>query len=225
MEIIDPKIEPSWKAVLTNAFQTPTFIELKAFLLSEKQAGKLIYPSGSNIFKAFDCCPFDQVKVVILGQDPYHGPRQAHGLSFSVPEGVPIPPSLLNIFKEINQSMPYSCLPSGNLTRWAEQGVLLLNAILTVEAGKAGSHRNKGWEMFTDEVLRQLNQHRTSIVYLFWGSYARAKASLIDKTNNLVLESVHPSPLSAYQGFIGNNHFVLANKYLTSIGKKPIDWR
>lgn len=225
MEQINPKIEASWKLVLENAFNQPTFQTLKAFLLTEKQAGKVIYPSGSSIFKAFNHCPFEKVRVVILGQDPYHGIGQAHGLSFSVPEGVAPPPSLQNIFKEINRSLGIQCLTSGDLSRWANQGVLLLNAILTVEAGKAGSHRNQGWETFTDEVLMQLNKRKQGLVYMLWGNYARSKARFLDAQNNLILESVHPSPLSAYQGFIGNNHFLLANNYLAESGFETIDWR
>lgn len=225
MESVNPKIEESWKLALANAFNSASFHALKSFLAKEKQAGKHIYPNGSSIFKAFNTCPFDEVRVVILGQDPYHGPNQAHGLSFSVPDGVSHPPSLQNIFKEINRSLKQPCLPSGDLSRWATQGVLLLNAILTVEAGKAGSHRNQGWEEFTDEVLIQLNQKRKGIVYMLWGNYARSKARLLNRENNLVLESVHPSPLSAYQGFIGNNHFVLANEYLIKHEQQPIDWK
>lgn len=225
MDQVNPKIEESWKQVLEHAFSQPSFQTLKSFLLSERRSGKIIFPSGGNIFKAFNSCPFEAVKVVILGQDPYHGVGQAHGLSFSVPEGVQPPPSLQNIFKEISRSLSIPCLHSGDLTRWANQGVLLLNAILTVEAGNAGSHRNRGWENFTDEVLIQLNQNRKGLVYMLWGNYARSKARLIDAKNNLVLESVHPSPLSAYQGFIGNNHFVLANEYLSKHGFQTIDWR
>lgn len=210
---------------LEKAFHHTSFLSLKSFLLSEKQACKVILPAGSKIFHAFDCCPLDKVKVVILGQDPYHGPGQAHGLSFSVPDGVSAPPSLQNIMKEITRSTGVACLPSGDLTRWAKQGVLLLNAILTVEAGKAGSHRNQGWELFTDEVLRQVNNRGKNVVFLLWGNYARSKANLIDAEKHLVLQSVHPSPLSAYQGFIGNNHFLLANNYLIEHGLNPIDWK
>ena len=181
-------------------------------------------PPAKLIFNAFDSCPFDKVKVVILGQDPYHGVGQAHGLCFSVPEGVEVPPSLVNIFKEINRSLGKPIPQSGNLSRWAEQGVLLLNATLTVRAHQAGSHQGKGWEAFTDAAIKALAEEKENLVFILWGNYAQQKAAFVNPTKHLILKSVHPSPLSAFRGFIGNNHFVLANEYLKKHGKEEINW-
>ena len=197
---------------------------LKQFLQREKQAGKMIYPEGSLIFNALNTTALEQVKVVILGQDPYHGPNQAHGLSFSVKPGVKIPPSLLNIYKEIQQAFDAPIPTHGCLQYWAEQGVLLLNATLTVEHGKAGSHQNKGWELFTDQVIEVINTDCSSVVFLLWGSYAQKKGRLIDARKHYILKSPHPSPLSAHRGFFGNNHFQLTNEWLCSRGMSPIDW-
>ena len=198
--------------------------QLRAFLLAEKQQGKVVYPPGQLIFNAFEHTPFDQVKVVILGQDPYHGPGQAHGLCFSVPEGVKPPPSLVNIFKEIERDLAKPVSKNGNLEHWADQGVLLLNATLTVQAGLAGSHQGKGWEQFTDAVIDQLNRQRDGLVFMLWGSYAQKKGALIDRQRHLVLTAPHPSPLSAHRGFIGCGHFSRANNWLSERGQAPIDW-
>lgn len=218
------KIDPSWFAVLQPQFEAPYFAELKDFLVAER-AQHTCYPPGSKIFNAFDSTPFDKVKVVILGQDPYHEPGQAMGLCFSVPQGIQVPPSLVNIIKEINTDLgtqiPVTC---GDLSGWAEQGVLLLNATLTVRAHQAGSHQRHGWETFTDAAIQALSQQRTGIVFLLWGSYAIAKRALIDQTKHLVLTAPHPSPLSAYRGFFGCRHFSQANAYLQSHGQQPIDW-
>ena len=218
------KIDPSWFAVLRTQFEAPYFAELKQFLVAERQQ-HTCYPPGSKIFNAFNTTPFDQVKVVILGQDPYHEPGQAMGLCFSVPQGIQVPPSLVNIIKEINDDLgtriPTSC---GDLSSWAEQGVLLLNATLTVRAHQAGSHQRHGWETFTDAAIQALSQRRTGLVFLLWGGYAIAKKSLIDTTKHLVLTAPHPSPLSAYRGFFGCRHFSQCNKFLTQQGKEPIDW-
>lgn len=218
------KLEASWKAVLADVFTTPHMAALKAFLQTEKAAGKVIYPRGSLIFNAMNSTPFDQVKVVILGQDPYHGPGQAHGLSFSVPEGVAPPPSLVNIFKEIEQDLGSPAPKSGCLQRWADQGVLLLNSVLTVEQHKAASHKDRGWEEFTDAIIDALNQQREQLVFLLWGSYAQKKGKFIDRERHLVLKSPHPSPLSAHRGFFGNRHFSQANAYLQANGIEPITW-
>ena len=218
------KLEPSWKAVLANVFATPSMAALKAFLQTEKAAGKVIYPRGSLIFNAMNSTPFDQVKVVILGQDPYHGPGQAHGLSFSVPEGVAPPPSLVNIFKEIEQDLGSPPPSHGCLQGWADQGVLLLNSVLTVEQHKAASHKGRGWEEFTDAIIDALNQQRENLVFLLWGSYAQKKGKFIDRERHLVLKSPHPSPLSAHRGFFGNQHFSKANAYLQDNGLEPIAW-
>lgn len=218
------KLEPSWKAVLEDVFATPYMQELKQFLKAEKAAGKTIYPRGSLMFNAMDSTPFEQVKVVILGQDPYHGPRQAHGLCFSVPEGVAPPPSLINIFKEIEQDLGTKPPRHGCLQSWADQGVLLLNSVLTVEQHKAASHRGKGWEQFTDAIISALNQQRENLVFLLWGSYAQQKGKIIDRRRHLVLTSPHPSPLSAHRGFFGNQHFSKANAYLQKNGIEPISW-
>jgi uracil-DNA glycosylase len=220
---MEVKIEQSWKAALKEEFTSSYFLELTEFVRSQYAQNK-IFPAGKDIFNAFDCCPFDSVKVVIIGQDPYHNVGQAHGLCFSVNDGIEFPPSLVNIFKEIERDLQIKMPLSGNLTRWAEQGVLLLNATLTVEAHKAGSHQGKGWEKFTDAAIRALNEKREGIVYLLWGNYAQQKASFVDQSRNLVLKSVHPSPLSAYRGFIGCGHFSATNQYLKLNNKSEINW-
>ncbi|MEM6503261.1 MAG: uracil-DNA glycosylase [Cyanobacteria bacterium P01_C01_bin.89] len=218
------KLEPSWKGVLEAVFATPNMMALKTFLKNEKAAGKTIYPRGSLIFNAMNSTPFDQVKVVILGQDPYHGPGQAHGLSFSVPEGVQQPPSLVNIFKEIEQDLGIKPPRHGCLQSWADQGVLLLNSVLTVEKHKAASHKGQGWEEFTDAIIDALNNQREHVVFMLWGSYAKKKGKFIDRDRHLVLTSPHPSPLSAHRGFFGNGHFSKANAYLQENGIDPISW-
>jgi len=218
------KIEPSWKQHLLPEFQQPYMQALREFLLEQKKAGKVIFPKGDEYFNAFNLTPFDQVKVVIIGQDPYHGPGQAHGLCFSVQDGVALPPSLQNIYKEIHADLGLPIPKTGNLAHWAEQGVLLLNAVLTVEQSKAAAHQGKGWELFTDAAIRELNEQREGIVFLLWGSYAQKKGQIIDPKKHCVLKTVHPSPLSAYRGFFGCKHFSKANTYLESIGAKPIDW-
>jgi uracil-DNA glycosylase len=220
---MDVKIESGWKEALAEEFEKDYFRELTAFVRREYREGT-IYPPAGEIFRAFDCCPFERVKVVILGQDPYHEPGQAHGLCFSVREGVAFPPSLVNIFKEIANDVGSPVPPNGDLTRWAVQGVLLLNATLTVKAHQAGSHQNRGWETFTDAVIRRLAASRDHIVYLLWGAYAQNKCAIIPAKRNLILRSVHPSPLSAYRGFFGNKHFSQANDYLIACGKTPIAW-
>ncbi len=220
---MDVRIEESWKNVLKSEFEKDYFKSLAEFVRREYQT-KQIYPPAKLIFNAFDECPFDQVKVVILGQDPYHGYGEAHGLCFSVPDNVKTPPSLMNIFKEIEQSLGIKIPTNGNLTRWAKQGVLLLNATLTVEANKAGSHQNRGWEEFTDAVVRLIAEKKSNVVFMLWGAYAQKKASFVDKNKHLLLKSVHPSPLAAYRGFFGNNHFVKANKYLEKNDIAPIQW-
>ncbi|MBQ5573023.1 MAG: uracil-DNA glycosylase [Bacteroidaceae bacterium] len=217
------KIEESWEKVLQPDFDKPYFKELTDFVRSE-YATTTIYPPASLIFNAFNLCPFDKVKVVIIGQDPYHGPGQAHGLCFSVNDGIQFPPSLQNIFKEIKSDLDIPIPTSGNLTRWAEQGVLLLNATLTVRAHNAGSHQKKGWETFTDSVIRILAEQKENLVFILWGAYAQKKGAFIDKNRHLVLSSAHPSPLSAYNGFFGNHHFSLTNKWLTEHNLKAIDW-
>ncbi|MDR2145118.1 MAG: uracil-DNA glycosylase [Tannerella sp.] len=220
---MDVKIEQTWKACLNEEFQKSYFIQLTDFVRNDYKA-ETIYPPASLIFNAFNLCPFDKVKVVLLGQDPYHEPGQAHGLCFSVRAGVPFPPSLRNIFKEIHDDLGKPVPQSGDLTRWAEQGVLLLNATLTVKAHYAGSHQGKGWETFTDAVIRKLTSERKNLVYILWGSYAQRKGEMIDSTQNLVLQSPHPSPLSASRGFFGNKHFSKANDYLEKTGQTPIEW-
>lgn len=220
---MDVKIEESWKEQLIDEFDKDYFVELTDFVRNEYRT-KQIFPPAKLIFNAFEHTPFDKVKVVILGQDPYHNDGQAHGLSFSVPDGMPAPPSLVNIFKEINRDMGIPVPRSGNLTRWANQGVLLLNATLTVQAHMAGSHQKKGWEAFTDAAIHKLAEGRENIVFILWGAYAQKKAAFIDANKHLVLRSVHPSPLSAHNGFFGNNHFSEANKYLKSKGIEPIEW-
>lgn len=219
------KLHPSWLTHLGGEFDQPYMVQLKTFLEQEKQAGKTIYPKGSLIFNALNATPLDQVKIVILGQDPYHGPDQAHGLCFSVLPGVRFPPSLRNIFKELNQSMGMAMPQHGCLQSWAEQGVLLLNATLTVEQGNAGSHQGKGWEEFTDRVIATVNEQCQDVVFLLWGSYAQKKGSIIDTNKHYVLKSPHPSPLSAHRGFFGNQHFIKANEWLKEKGKSLVDWR
>jgi uracil-DNA glycosylase len=221
---MDVKIEPGWKSKLFTEFEKEYFTRLAGFIKQEYHIAT-VYPPGSLIFNAFDVCPFEKVKAVIIGQDPYHGPGQAHGLCFSVREGVEFPPSLINIFKEIESDLGIPQPFSGNLTRWARQGVLLLNATLTVRAHLAGSHQKKGWEEFTDYVIRVLNNEKSHIVFFLWGAYAQKKGESIDRSKHLVLESVHPSPLSAPRGFFGNKHFSKCNDYLVRNGIEPIDWR
>jgi len=221
---MDIKIETSWKQRLQPEFEKEYFASLVSFVKEEYKT-KTIYPPGALIFNAFNLCPFDNVKAVIIGQDPYHGEGQAHGLCFSVRDGVAFPPSLINIFREIESDMGYKPLPTGNLERWARQGVLLLNATLTVRAHMAGSHQRKGWEEFTDSAITALNNDKENLVFFLWGAYAQKKGASIDRSKHLVLESVHPSPLSAYNGFFGNRHFSRCNEYLISKGIKPIDWR
>lgn len=213
-------IESGWKNQLKDEFDKPYFKSLVEFVKTEYQT-KTIFPPGKQIFNAYDSCPFDRVKVVILGQDPYHGPGQAHGLSFSVPEGVMVPPSLVNIYKEIKADLGTPIPKSGNLERWANQGVLLLNATLTVRAHQAGSHQGKGWDEFTDATIRALASEREGLVFMLWGSYAQKKGAFIDQSKHLVLKAPHPSPLSAHRGFLGCKHFSKANEYL---GNNTIDW-
>jgi uracil-DNA glycosylase len=217
------KIEPSWKEQLNEEFDKEYFIQLTDFVRKEYST-KQVFPSANNIFNAFELCPFDQVKVVIIGQDPYHGIGQAHGLCFSVDDGIAFPPSLLNIFKEIERDLAKPLPKTGNLSQWAKQGVLLLNATLTVEAHKAGSHQGKGWEKFTDAVIRKISDEKDHVVFMLWGNYAQQKGAFIDTSKHLVLKTVHPSPLSAYRGFIGCSHFSLANTYLNSHGLNSITW-
>lgn len=219
------ELHPSWQAVLGSELEQPYMHNLREFLKAEKAAGKVIFPPGPQIFNAFNHTPFQQVRVVIIGQDPYHGPGQAHGLSFSVQPGVKIPPSLVNIFKEIEGDLGLRMSGSGDLTPWADQGVLLLNATLTVEQANAGSHQGKGWEQFTDVAIRALNEQREGLVFVLWGSYAQKKGAVIDPQKHLVLKSVHPSPLSAHRGFFGNRQFSRINDYLISRGEAPIQWQ
>ena len=218
-------LETSWKTHLLPEFSQPYMLALRQFLRDEKVAGKVIYPPGGQIFNALDSTPLPQVKVVILGQDPYHGPGQAHGLCFSVAPGVPAPPSLKNIFKELQRDLGLPVPNHGCLQRWAEQGVLLLNTSLTVEQGQAGSHASKGWQTFTDRIIELVNQECQGVVFLLWGAHAQSKRKLIDASKHQVLCSAHPSPLSAHRGFLGNGHFSAANAYLQQQGKSPIDWR
>ena len=220
---MDIKIEASWKAHLKEEFEKPYFADLTSFVKSEYTTQK-VYPPGKLIFNAFEKCPFDKVKEVILGQDPYHEPGQAHGLCFSVPDGVNPPPSLQNIFKEIKNDLEIPIPKSGNLERWAEQGVFLLNATLTVRAHQAGSHQKKGWETFTDNVIHLLSNSADHLVFVLWGAYAQRKGELINSNKHLILSSVHPSPLSAHRGFFGNHQFSKANEYLINHGKEPIKW-
>ncbi len=220
---INPLLEESWKNILLEEFSKPYFFALKSFLQAEKKRFT-VYPSGSQMFAAFQHTPFHQVKAVILGQDPYHGPGQAHGLCFSVPGGVPPPPSLKNIFKELKSDLDLPVPSHGNLTAWADQGVLLLNASLSVRANEAGSHQGKGWEIFTDKVIATLSEQREHLVFLLWGNYAMAKRSLIDGNKHLILTAAHPSPLSVTRGFFGCRHFSKTNEYLQRNGKEPINW-
>ena len=218
------KLEPSWKAHVGDYLRSEPMQALSAFLRERRAKGARIYPPASRIFAAFDATPFDAVKVVILGQDPYHGPGQAHGLCFSVLPGVPVPPSLDNIFKEIQRDLGIARPDHGCLTPWARRGVLLLNAVLTVEDGRAGAHQGKGWEGFTDHVVDTLNREREGLVFLLWGSYAQAKGKVIDPRRHRVLKAPHPSPLSAHRGFLGCGHFSATNQYLAQHGQTPIDW-
>jgi uracil-DNA glycosylase len=217
------RIEPIWKEHLKEEFEKPYFTHLKIFVKREYEA-HTVYPPGREIFSAFDSCPFDKTRVVIIGQDPYHGPEQANGLCFSVRDGVRVPPSLVNIFKEIKSDLGKPIPTSGNLMRWAQQGVLLLNATLTVRAAEAGSHQNMGWEQFTDAVIKVLSRKKKSIVFLLWGAYAQKKGEVIDRYKHLVLMSAHPSPFSAERGFFGNQHFSRTNEYLKNNGLPEIDW-
>lgn len=220
---VDVKIHPSWKTLLEQEFDKPYFHDLIAFVRSE-YATQTVYPPGKEIFSAFDACPFEDVKVVIIGQDPYHGRGQANGLCFSVRDGVRIPPSLVNIFKEIQQDLGKPIPASGDLQRWARQGVLLLNATLTVRESSPASHQGKGWETFTDSVIRLVSERKSGVVFLLWGAYAQKKGEIIDRSRHLVLMSAHPSPFSADRGFFGNKHFSKTNDYLRSKGLKEIDW-
>ncbi|MDE7129109.1 MAG: uracil-DNA glycosylase [Alistipes sp.] len=217
------RIAEDWKAVIGEEFEKPYFADLVKFV-REEYATRRIFPQGRNIFRAFDKCSFADLKVVIIGQDPYHGEGQANGLCFSVSDGVPFPPSLQNIFKEVHDDMGTPPPVSGNLDRWAEQGVLLLNAVLTVRAHEAASHAGHGWEQFTDAVVRAINLHKENVVYMLWGSYAQRKGAIADPARNCILRAVHPSPLSVYRGFFGCRHFSQANAYLQSVGKQPIIW-
>ena len=220
---MDVRIAEDWKEILCDEFSKPYFEELVSFVKQEYASGE-IFPAGRNIFRAFDKCPFDKLKVVIIGQDPYHGEGQANGLCFSVNEGTPFPPSLKNIFKEVSDDIGTPIPASGELDRWAEQGVLLLNSVLTVRAHNAASHAGRGWERFTDAVVKAIAERKQGVVYMLWGSYAQRKGSIADSRQNLILHAVHPSPLSAYRGFFGCKHFSQANRYLVSIGKEPIVW-
>lgn len=222
-KIMNVKIEQSWKDALSEEFDKEYFIKLTNFVRNEYLSGKAIYPAPANIFNAFNLCPLNKVKVVIIGQDPYHEPGQAHGLCFSVLPPTRIPPSLVNIYKEIQNDLGHQSVTNGDLTYWAEQGVLLLNATLTVQAHLAASHAGKGWEQFTDAVIREVAK-RDNVVYMLWGAYAQKKAEFVNPEKNLILKSVHPSPLSASRGFFGNHHFSRANQYLIEHGKSPIEW-
>lgn len=223
------QLHPSWQAVIGDEFEKPYMQALRDFLKQEKAAGKIIYPPSPLIFNAFNHTPFEQVRVVIIGQDPYHGQDkgqpQAHGLSFSVPDGVALPPSLVNIYKEIESDLGIRMSRKGDLSAWADQGVLLLNATLTVEQAQAGSHQGRGWEAFTDAAIAALNEHREGLVFVLWGSYAQKKGAFIDANKHLVLKSVHPSPLSAHRGFFGNRQFSKINQYLAERGQAPINWQ
>ncbi|WP_276134221.1 uracil-DNA glycosylase [Polluticoccus soli] len=221
---MDVKIEASWKDALQKEFSQPYFEKIVSFLKDAKQSGKVIYPAGSNIFNAFNTTPFEDVRVVILGQDPYHNPGQAHGLSFSVPKNVAPPPSLVNIFKEMSSDLGIDIPAHGNLEKWARQGVLLLNAALTVEANSPMSHSKIGWHEFTNDVIRTISDKKDHVVFILWGSFAKSKQELIDRNKHLILTAPHPSPLSAYNGFFGSGHFSKTNQWLQSKGLKPIDW-
>ena len=219
------RLESSWKQVLAGEFNADYMQALRAFLLQEKSLGKRIFPPGNEIFNALNATRFTDAKVVVLGQDPYHGPGQAHGLCFSVRPGVGLPPSLINIYKELQADVEFVAPKHGCLSHWAAQGVLLLNSVLTVEAGRAASHQGKGWEKFTDQIVHLLNTENSGLVFILWGSYAQKKGAMIDPDKHLVLQSPHPSPLSASRGFFGNGHFSRANEYLQRLGKAPIDWQ
>lgn len=221
----DIQLHDSWKAPLMPEFGSGYMVALKSFLMAEKAAGKVIYPKGTEWFRALDLTPLDKVRVVILGQDPYHGPGQAHGLCFSVKPGVRPPPSLLNIYKELESDLGLSRPRHGFLEHWAKQGVLLLNSVLTVEMAKAGSHSQKGWERFTDAIIRLVNDKPEPVVFMLWGSYAQKKAAFVDTSRHLVLKAAHPSPLSAHNGFLGCKHFSQCNVFITTHGQQPIDWR
>ena len=221
---MDVKIEQSWKDILAPEFEKDYFKNLTNFVRNEYMSGKTVYPQAKNIFNAFNLCPLDKVRVVIIGQDPYHEPGQAHGLCFSVESGVNFPPSLINIYKEIENDLGRTSITNGDLTPWANQGVLLLNSTLTVLAHNPTSHSGKGWEIFTDAVIRAVSENRKNVVYMLWGSFAQKKASFVNEQENLILKSAHPSPLSAYRGFFGNHHFSRANEYLIQNGFAPINW-
>ncbi|MCC7231405.1 MAG: uracil-DNA glycosylase [Bacteroidia bacterium] len=225
MAVINPKIEESWRINLKTEFDSPYFSKLKEFLVSEKLAGRKVYPAGNKIFSAFDHTPFHKVRVVLLGQDPYHGPGQAHGLCFSVPDGIKPPPSLMNMFKELRDDLAIPIPATGNLEKWANQGVLLLNATLTVRADQAGSHQARGWEEFTDAVIRKLSTDKAHLVFLLWGKYAQAKEPLIDSGRHYILTASHPSPFSADRGFFGCRHFSKTNEIMRNLGLPEIDWR
>lgn len=220
----DVQMEPGWKMALMDEFEKPYMLELKSFLRAELDNKKKVYPKPSQYFNAFNTTPIEDVRVVIIGQDPYHGPGQAHGLSFSVPEGVALPPSLLNIYKELAADLDIDPPTSGDLTHWAKQGVLLLNATLSVEAHKAGSHQKKGWETFTDKAIEVLNEMGDGIVFVLWGAYAQKKGEIIDESRHKVLKAPHPSPLSAHRGFFGSKPFSQINSYLENVGEAPISW-
>lgn len=219
------KLEKDWLEILQPEFDQPYMKKLKEFLQAEKDSGKEIFPKSADIFNALNTTRLADIKIVIIGQDPYHGPGQAHGLSFSVPSGVRLPPSLKNIYKEIEAEYGYKMPSTGDLTGWAEQGVLLLNATLTVQNGMAGSHQKKGWEEFTDAIIHAVNDRCDHVVFMLWGSYAQKKGAFIDRNRHCILQSVHPSPLSAHRGFLGNGHFKSANDYLEAHGKQPVDWQ
>jgi uracil-DNA glycosylase len=218
------KLDPEWLTHIGAEFNKPYMVALRLFLNQQKELGRVVYPRSEDMFNALNTTPFSKVKVVILGQDPYHGPQQAHGLSFSVRKGIPKPPSLLNIYKEIERDLRIQMPDHGELTGWAEQGVLLLNATLSVEMGQAGSHQGQGWEIFTDEVIKALNEQKTGVVFMLWGAYAQKKGAFIDRNKHFVLTSAHPSPLSAHRGFLGNCHFSETNNYLEKNGQQPIIW-
>lgn len=220
----DVRLDESWKTHLAAEFEQAYMKDLKVFLQKEKSQGKAIFPKGDSIFAALNRTPLDKVKVVILGQDPYHGPGQAHGLCFSVPHGVSLPPSLVNIFKELESDLKIPKASQGCLESWADRGVLLLNSVLTVEQGKAASHQNRGWEKFTDAVIRVINEQRENVAFILWGSYAQKKAAFVDRKKHFVVESVHPSPLSAHRGFMGSRPFSKVNNYLQSKGIEPVNW-
>lgn len=224
MSQIEPEIEKTWKNVLFDEFQTDNFKNLKKFIVDEKKKFQ-VFPPAKQIFAAFDKTPFDKVKVVIIGQDPYHGPGQANGLCFSVSDGIPQPPSLQNIFKELNSDLGFDKPTSGNLEKWADRGVLLLNATLTVRAGQAGSHQKKGWEAFTDAAIKKLSEQRKGLVFILWGRFAQNKEQLIDQSKHHIIKSAHPSPLSAYAGFFGSKPFSKTNSYLVHEGMEPVNWQ